>query len=76
MSGASDLAQLQFAAASSRVLVTHDADFLRLHTEGVPHAGIAYCHQQSKPVGDLLRRLISMHNLLEPEEMAGRVEFL
>jgi predicted nuclease of predicted toxin-antitoxin system len=38
---ADDPAQLAFAASSGRVLVTHDADFLRLHADGATHAGIA-----------------------------------
>jgi predicted nuclease of predicted toxin-antitoxin system len=40
----SDDAQLAFATESDRVLVTHDDDFLRRHSRGEPHAGIAYCH--------------------------------
>ena len=74
--GATDLAHLEFAASSGRVLVTHDDDFLRLHAKGEAHFGIAYCQQQSMSAGDILRRLILIHDLLSPEEMAGRVEFL
>jgi predicted nuclease of predicted toxin-antitoxin system len=67
---------IRFAASSRRVLVTQDADFLRLHAEGVAHAGIAYCRQGAVPIGELLRFLVLIHDLLSPEEMAGRVEFL
>jgi len=74
--GATDLAHLEFATRSGRVLVTQDDDFLRLHANGAHHAGIAYCQQQSMPTGDMLRRLILIHDLLLPEEIAGRVEFL
>jgi hypothetical protein len=74
--GATDLAQLELTASAGRVLVTHDDDFLRLHAQGMAHAGIAYCQQQSMSVGEMLRRLILIHDLLSPEEMAGRVEFL
>jgi hypothetical protein len=56
--------------------VTQDDDFLRLHAQGLPHAGIAYCGQQSMSIGEMLRRLVLIHDLLSPEEMAGRVEFL
>ena len=73
--GADDTAQLTFAAATGRVLVTHDADFLRLHAEGLAHAGIVYC-QQGARIGEMLRYLVLIHDLLSPEEMAGRVEFL
>jgi predicted nuclease of predicted toxin-antitoxin system len=76
MLSATDVKQLDFSASSGRVLVTHDADFLRLHARGTSHAGIAYCRQQSISVGEILRRLILMHDLLAPNEMANRVEFL
>jgi len=76
LTGATDSAQLEFAAPSRRVMVTHDSDFLRLHARGVTHAGIAYCRQGSMSPGEVLRRLILIHDLLSPEEMAGRVEFL
>jgi hypothetical protein len=33
---------LAFAAAHRRVLITADADHLRLHAAGVPHAGILF----------------------------------
>jgi hypothetical protein len=73
---AKDVEHLAFAAASGRVLVTQDVDFLRLHAEGVAHAGIAYCHQQSRTIGEMLRRLVVIHSVLSPEEMTNSVEFL
>jgi predicted nuclease of predicted toxin-antitoxin system len=74
--GAPDLAQLQFAHTSGRVLVTQDHDFVRLHGQQVPHAGIVYCQQQSMSIGEVLRRLVLTHDLLAPEEIAGKIEFL
>ncbi len=74
--GADDRAQLAFAAASGRVLVTHDAGFLRLHREGSPHMGIAYGRQGAASLGEVLRRLVLIHDLLTPEEMADRIEYL
>ena len=38
--GAEDLVHLQFAASTGHVLVTQDADFLRLPEEGVAHAAL------------------------------------
>jgi hypothetical protein len=76
LTGATDLVQLEFAASSGRVVVTQDDDFLRLHAQGVIHAGIAYCQQQSMSIGEMLRRVILIYDLLSPAEMAGRVEFL
>ena len=74
--GSSDAVHLAFASSSGRVVVTQDDDFLRLHSQGAPHAGIAYCQQQSMTAGEMLRHLILIHDLLVPEEMAGKVEFL
>jgi predicted nuclease of predicted toxin-antitoxin system len=76
MAGADDVTQLAFAASAERVLVRQDSDFLRLHAKGVPHAGIAYCQQGSTSMGTILPSLVLIHDLLSPDEMAGRVEFL
>jgi predicted nuclease of predicted toxin-antitoxin system len=74
--GVDDAAQLSFATAAGRVLVTHDADFLRLHAQGLAHTGIAYCQQGTVRIGEMLRRLALIYDLLSPEEMAGKIEFL
>jgi predicted nuclease of predicted toxin-antitoxin system len=74
--GAADRDHLAFAAAAGRVVVTQDTDFLRLHAEGVPHAGIVYCHSQSCTIGEMLRRLLLIHAALSPDEMKNRVEYL
>ena len=74
--GATDAAHLEFAASSGRVLVTQDSDFLRLHAQGVSHAGIVFCQQQSMSIWEMLRRVVLVHDLLTPEEIAGKVEFL
>ena len=74
--GAEDVAQLAFSASHGRVMVTHDADFLRLHANGTAHAGIAYCVVGAFTAGELLRRLVLIYDLLSVEEMANRIEFL
>jgi predicted nuclease of predicted toxin-antitoxin system len=74
--GVADEAQLAAARAAGRVLVTHDHDFLRLHDQGVPHAGIAYCQQGARSVGQMIARLALIWEILTAEEMVGRVEFL
>ena len=75
LEGADDDAHLAYARAAGRVLVTHDADFLRLHQQGVPHAGIAYCHQR-QALGDLLHHLVLLWEVLDPQEMHNQVEYL
>jgi predicted nuclease of predicted toxin-antitoxin system len=73
---ASDEEHAAFALAQARVIFTQDQDFLRIHANGTPHAGIAYCRQQSRSVGDIINGLALIWEVLEPEEMRSRVEFL
>ena len=73
---ASDEKQLAYASREGRVLVTQDRDFLRLHSQGIPHAGIAYCRRGKRTIGQIIRVLVSIHKQLSPEKMAGRVEYL
>ncbi len=73
---AEDAAQLAFACTTQRVLVTHDADFLGLARQGIPHAGIAYCHPDALRLGDIIRRLVLLWSVATPEEMQNRLQFL
>lgn len=73
--GASDEQHLERARTESRVLFTQDEDFLRLHAAGVAHAGIVYAPQGTS-IGDAIRGLILIHQLLEADEMIGHVEFI
>jgi predicted nuclease of predicted toxin-antitoxin system len=73
--GAEDARHLDFAAREGRVVLTQDADFLRLHAAGVSHAGIVYVPQQT-PIREILRSLTILHELLRPEDMVRHVEFL
>jgi predicted nuclease of predicted toxin-antitoxin system len=73
--GASDEVHLAHARAERRVLVSHDADFLRLHAAGTEHPGIAYS-PQTLPVGDLIRALMLLVQVLESDDMINHVEFL
>ncbi len=49
---------------------------MRLHYAGVNHAGIAYCIKESRTIGKIIRGLSIIWEVLEPEEMLGRVEYL
>ena len=74
--GAGDEKQLAFAHSDSRVLVTCDTDFLRLHDRGVPHAGIVYSPRGKRSIGELIHGLIMLAECLRPEEMQNHVEYL
>ena len=73
--GESDRSHLAFAAAQGRVTFTQDDDFLRLHAQGISHAGIIYGHRRM-PIGDVIRGLMLISNVLAPDEMHNHVEFL
>lgn len=45
----------------SRVLCTHDQDFLRLAAAGVEHAGIAFLPQTRASIGIWVRELRALH---------------
>ncbi len=66
---------LAFGLEHDRVIFTQDADFLAWHQRGVPHAGIAYVHQQAS-IGTVVRGLLLIHEMLTAEEIRGKVEFL
>ena len=74
--GASDEAHLDFARENGRVLVTHDADFLRLDQGESGHAGIVYCHQSKYVVAELLQMLLLVHAVYDENDMRGRVEYV
>ena len=73
---ATDEAQLDYARRQGRVLVTHDTDFLRLAGRSVDHPGIAFCYKTSRSLGEIIRSLILVYEMLSSEEIAGRVEYL
>jgi len=73
---ADDEAQLEFARSNRRVLVTFDADFLRLNDQGVEHHGIVFCTRRRRSRGELLRTLVLVAQQLSPEEMKNHVEYV
>lgn len=77
--GETDPAQLSWAAAEGRVIVTFNVgDFARLHvnwlTRGKHHAGIVVAQQRT--IGDILRRLARLSATLSAEDMHDRLEYL
>ena len=73
---AEDEQQAAYGLAENRVVFTHDADFLRLQAAGVPHAGIVFRAKDTLSLGEIIRRLVLIWEIYEPEEMADRVEYL
>ena len=71
-----DSDHLDFIRREGRVVVTHDADFLRYASRSSDHPGIAYCRMGARSVGEIIRSLILIYEVLTPKEMAGHVEYL
>ena len=67
---------LDFIRRESRVVVTHDADFLRWASQDTDHPGITYCQMGTRSMGEIIRSLILIYEVLTPEEIAGCVEYL
>lgn len=73
--GASDLEHLGWARREGYVIFTQDSDFLRLHAEGVSHAGIVFAAQGAS-IGDIIRGLLLVREVLGPDDVERHVEFL
>ena len=71
-----DAQQVSYGLAQGRVIFTQDRDLLRLDAAGVQHAGIAYSTKDTKSIGEIIQGLVLMWEVLEPEEMQNRVEYL
>jgi predicted nuclease of predicted toxin-antitoxin system len=74
--GASDSEQIAFGLAERRVIFTQDDDLLALAAAGAQHAGLAYCQQTARSIGQIIRGLELIWQVYEPDEMMNRVEFI
>ncbi len=71
-----DELQANHALAEGRVIFTQDQDFLRIHAAGVPHTGIAYCHQRKLSIGAIIAGLTQIWEMMEPDEMTNWLVYL
>lgn len=73
--GLSDIEQLEYAAKNGLIIVTHDDDFLSIASRK-NHPGIVYVHQQKYSIGEFIRHLKLLWDIVEAEEMENHIEFL
>ena len=76
MLGDTDENHLTRATEMGRVLVTSDADFLRMAAEGVEHAGIVFGVQQNHTIGDWVKGLELICSVYDADEMQNHVEYI
>jgi predicted nuclease of predicted toxin-antitoxin system len=74
--GATDEEHLAFALREHRVIVTHDADFLRLASNNAQHAGIAFCHFGYRSIGQMMRELLLLSEFYGADDLRGKIEYL
>ena len=74
--GAADADHVAYAVAQGRVIFTEDDDFLVLAGAGVQHSGLAYCRQNTRSIGQVVRALELIWEVYEPDEMSNRIEFI
>ena len=75
LGGADDEKHVAFGLAEGRVVFTHDSDFVILQHSGIAHAGISYCHQQRHSLGAVVRRLMLIWDVYEPDEFRNHLEY-
>jgi len=73
---ASDEKQLAHALQEGRFFVTQDDDFLAQVAAGAEAAGLAYFAHQSRSIGQVVRALLLIWEIYEPDEVKNRIEFL
>src|SRR4051794_26550112 len=64
--GAADADHLAFGLIQGRVIFTEDDDFLSLAAAGVEHAGLVYCKQNTRSIGQMVRILELLWEVDEP----------
>src|SRR5688572_25291843 len=73
--GLPDAVVLARCLAEGRVLFTQDRDFVQLHHQGHPHAGLVFCEQGTRSIGEIVAFLVLIAYVYAPDEMVGRIEY-
>ena len=74
--GADDTDQIAYGLLQGRVIFTEDDDFLVLAAAGIEHAGLGYCFQNTRSIGQIIRALELIWEVYEPDEMKNRIKFV
>ena len=75
--GLPDEFHIQKAYEIKAVILTHDFDFLRISSKpGISHCGIIFAHSWNVSIGQCIRGVELISNILTVQEMENHVEFL
>lgn len=72
---ATDVQHFEYARADRRAIFTQDDDFLALAASGLHHAGLVYCKQGSRAIGNIIDFLVLVDACLSQEDMIDHIEF-
>ena len=73
--GVTDEEQLEHATQNGRVIFTKDNDFLKLHAGGKEHTRIVYALPNNS-IGDIVKGLMLIFEVLDAEDMINHIEFV
>ena len=76
LSSAEDKTIMDRGRKEGRIIYTRDADVLRLHRRGYKHVGIVYHRPLAYSIGEAIRKVTLVCEVLSAKEMEGRVRFL
>jgi hypothetical protein len=76
MLGKTDTEQLRKAWELGRVLCTYVEDFIRLHKSGIDHAGLITGKRTKHGIGDWVKFLKFVHQVLSAEDMKNHLEYV
>ncbi|MDP2754874.1 MAG: DUF5615 family PIN-like protein [Nitrospirota bacterium] len=75
--GKPDEFHIKKAAEIKAVILTHDIDFLRIaSTPGVNHTGIIFSHPKNVSIGQCIKGVELIVNILTDKDMENHIEFL
>jgi predicted nuclease of predicted toxin-antitoxin system len=78
--GITDEEQLAYAVVQHACLFTHDDDLLTIadHWQhiGKEYFGIIFVHQEKLSIGEIIRSIKLIVDILSPEEIKNHIEFL
>ena len=76
-SGKSDKFHLSKAGELEAIVLTHDVDFLMMAgSPNVNHRGIIFSHSKNVSIGDCIRGVELIANVLSDRDMRNHIEFL